>query len=150
MNIYVALVVHAIFAILWLLDSSTIQRRRRLKKYYAAEERNNELLSKAAMALVSELDAWMNKKEKNLNKDEELQELMNKVTWDEVRSRWNHPTNQKRDYEIDISHILKDKMSKPAKEDRKHWYYFTPVDFTDRNELGGPSSGMWKKPKSDE
>lgn len=149
MNIYVALGMHVIFAILWFFDSATLQRRRERKAYYSAVETNNKLLEKAAKSLVTELDAWMSEKEKK-SKSSSLPDAKD-LNWEELRSRLNHPTNTRwQDYEVDVTHILKDKIGKNPKKPRNPWYYFTPAEFIEREEPGRPDGGMWKKPKTDE
>ncbi|MFM8269903.1 MAG: hypothetical protein ACKN9V_06905 [Pseudomonadota bacterium] len=150
MNIYVALGIHAIFAILWFLDSRTLQRRRVIRTYYRAEEAMNAMLTDAAKTLVTELDSWRLEKDRNnASSHEELHELSQKMAWEEMKSRLNHPTNNRADLDIDISHILDDKLSKQPKKKAGPWHLIVDKDLFNR-ELGGPNSGMWKKPKSDE
>jgi len=149
MNVYVALGLHLVFAILWFFDSRTLQRRRDIKRYYEAEEKMNAMLDQAAKTLIAELDTWRLEKEKNKTPNGmELHELSQKIAYEQMKSRWNHPTNNRRtDFDIDITHILEEKMAKRKKKPGP-WGLIS-WSFQDR-ELGGPNSGMWKKPESDE
>ena len=148
MNVYVALAIHLVFAILWFFDSRTLQRRRDLKSYYRAEEAMNKMVTDAANTLVTELDSWrLEKERKNASDAEELHELSQKMAWEEMKSRMNHPTNRT-DFNIDISHLREGNMQKPKKKNGP-WYLMTNGLLFER-ELGGPNSGMWKKPESDE
>jgi hypothetical protein len=114
MNVYVSLGLHLVFAILWFFDSRTLRRRRDIKRYYEAEGKMNAILDQAAKTLITELDSWRLEKERNKTPDGmELHELSQKIAYEQMKSRWNHPTNNRRtDFDIDITHILEEKMAK--------------------------------------
>ncbi len=150
MNVYLAIGLHVIFGILWILDSRTLQRRRDLKLYYKSEERMNQVLSQATTTLITELNSWrLEEERKNRKDDEEVHELSQQREWEEMKSRWSHPTNRTADFDIDISHILDDKLSERKKKPGP-WYLIQGPMFQERKDNGRPDSGMWKKPESDE
>ena len=132
--------VHAMALGLWAKDSKYLENRRVRRRYLETSESNEMMLSAAATAMTHQVEdflaaLYIEQESKNLqkiaapddtsagqaekdNKNEKSEKAPSaELIYEYMKSRWNHPTNQTRSFNLETNYYIE----RDAKNPKNIW-----------------------------